>query len=356
MVDEARRYRDRLLTEDLWVSLKNDEGTQNMLAEISMWAAEDRAQWDKALAHHSQKTGQSILNFLPAENLREMAKDEALFTPEERALLARTAWTRLYARGRTPDKSFTQELYALNPQIKAVSDKVAADYPKAKDANQRLLTILRTPRMGILVNAPGIWEPITMTGGSDVTGLDSFDHNDKNWWCPFEPDRQLASLRSDFDDLTGVQRATWSAKTLEPVMEADAMAALAKKREGVLKAHPLVKSINWSELRALALMASAPKMLTTAATKWGKAARKEDGAAAEALALAIKTTRYGCNWHGGHGKYSKAAYDVLHARFGTTPWATQTPYWFDCVNFYDQTNTTGGKCPSPSWPKQKIPR
>ena len=74
------------------------------------------------------------------------------------------------------------------------------------------------------------------------------------------------------------------------------------------------------------------------------------------LALAIKTTRYGCNWHGGHGKYSKAAYDVLHARFGTTPWATQTPYWFDCVNFYDQTSTTGGKCPGPSWPKQEIPR
>jgi hypothetical protein len=79
-------------------------------------------------------------------------------------------------------------------------------------------------------------------------------------------------------------------------------------------------------------------------------------AAAEALALAIRTTRYGCNWHGGHGSYSKAAYEVLHQKFGTTTWATQTPFWFDCVNFYNQTSTTGGKCPSPDWPKQKIPR
>lgn len=356
MVEEARKFRDRLLTDDLWASFEKDDGDATSLADISMWAAEDRAQWEKALAHRSQKTGLSILNFLPAKDLRALAKNEALFTPEERALLMRTAWTRLYARGRTPEKSFTEELYALNPQVKAVADKVAADYPKAKEDNRRLLIILRTPRMGVLVNAPGIWEPITMTGGGEVTALDSFDHNDKNWWCPFESDRQLGGLRGDLDALTGSERANWSAKQLEPVLEADAMAGLAKKRESVLKAHPVVKSVSWSEIKALSSMASAPKLLTTQAIKWGKAARKEDASAAEALALAIKSTRYGCNWHGGHGKYSKAAYEVLHERFGTTPWATQTPYWFDCVNFYDQTSTTGGTCPSPSWPKQEIPR
>ena len=182
-----------------------------------------------------------------------------------------------------------------------MADKVAADYPKIKDTNRRLLTILRTPRMGILVNAPGIWDPITMTGGGEVTTVDSFDHNDKNWWCPFEPDRQLGGLRDDFDLLTGMQRAAWSAKRLEPVVEADAIATLAKKRESVLKAHPVVKSVNWKEIRTLSGMPSAPKLLATAATRWGKAAAKDDTAAAEALALAIRSTRYGCNWHGGHG-------------------------------------------------------
>jgi hypothetical protein len=356
MVVEARRFRDRLLTDDLWAALKDDDGTRDALAQLAMWAAEDRAQWDKALAHHTQKTALPILNFLPAKDLRAMAKNEALFTPEERALFVRTAWTRTYARGAVPEKSFTEELYALNPQVKAVADKVAADYPKAKDANRRLLTILRSPRMGVLVNAPGIWEPITMTGGGEITTLDSFDHNDKNWWCPFEPDRQLGGLRDDFDSLTGVQRAQWSAQRLEPVMEADAAAMLAKKRESVLKAHPVIKSVSWKEISALSAMPSAPKLLARAATKWGKAAPKDDTAAAEALAMAIRTTRYGCNWHGGHEPYSKAAYEVLHNRFGTTPWATQTPFWFDCVNFYDETSASGGKCPSPSWPKQKIPR
>ncbi|HTN95752.1 MAG TPA: hypothetical protein VL101_02145 [Nordella sp.] len=358
MVAEARNYRDRLLTDDVWVALDKDDGTRNRLSQIAMWAAGDRAAWDTALGRSSMKTGLSLLNFLPARELRAMAKNETLFTPEERALLIRTAWTRLYARGRVPEKSFTEELFALNPDVKAVADKVKADYPKAKDANRRLLTILRTPRMGILVNAPGAWEPITMTGGGDVTALDSFDHNDKNWWCPFEPDRQLAGLRSEFDSLTGTERSSWSAKRLESVLETDAVATLAQKREGVLKMHPVVRSISWNEIKALSAMPSAPKLTATAATKWGRLAPKNDGGngAAEALALSVKATRYGCNWHGGHAKYSRAAYEVLHARYGTTPWATQTPFWFDCVNFYAQTSTTGGTCPSPSWPKQEIPR
>ena len=81
-------------------------------------------------------------------------------------------------------------------------------------------------------------------------------------------------------------------------------------------------------------MPSAPKRLSTRAINWGKRSKGKDGAP-EALALAVKTTRYGCNWHGGHGAYSKAAHDVLHKRFGDTAWAAQTPYWFDCVELYD---------------------
>jgi hypothetical protein len=74
------------------------------------------------------------------------------------------------------------------------------------------------------------------------------------------------------------------------------------------------------------------------------------------LALAVRTTRYGCNWHGPHRVYSKAAHDLLHKKFGGTTWAAQTPYWFDCANFYDSDGTQNDRCKSPDWPKQKIPR
>src|SRR5262249_6359992 len=259
MVEEARRFRDRLLTDDLWSAIKDDNATRDALAQLAMWVAEDRSHWDQALAHHTQKTGLPILNFLAAKDLRDLAKNETLFAPEERALFVRTAWTRTYARGAMPEKSLTDELYTLNPDVKVVADKVATDYPGMKDANRRLLTMLRSPRMGVLVNAPGVWEPITMTDGGEVTSLDAFDHNDQNWWCPFEPARQLGGLRDDLDSLTGVQRAQWSAQRLEPVLEADAVAMLAKKREIVLSAHPVVKSVNWKEIKALSTMPSAPK-------------------------------------------------------------------------------------------------
>ena len=78
MVEEARRFRDRLLTEDLWAALKDDDGTRNVLAQLVMWAAEDRVQWEKALQHHSVKTSLPLLNFLTAKDLRALGEQRNL--------------------------------------------------------------------------------------------------------------------------------------------------------------------------------------------------------------------------------------------------------------------------------------
>jgi hypothetical protein len=357
MVEEGRRYRDRLLTPEFLASLPESsaQNIRDQYAELLMWLAEDKDHWLAALQRHSRKTDISLLNFLPAKDLRALAKDDKLFSAGERALLARVAWTRTYARGKTPETSFTEELFALNPEFKAVADKVAADYPDASEQNRRLLTVLRTPRYGILVSAPGIWEPLSMTDDEAPTEIDAYDHNDKNWWCPFEPDRNLIQLRSDIDALTGSTYAEWMKKTLEAVVDPASAKALEAKRESVLKGHPVVRSVDWKEVSALSAMPSAPKRLSLAATSWGKASKGKDGAP-EALALAVKATRYGCNWHGGHGSYSKAARDLLHKKFGDTAWAAQTPFWFDCANFYDHDPEKKAECKRATWPKQKIPR
>ena len=84
-----------------------------------------------------------------------MSQDEQTFSAAERALLSRAAWTRVYARGGLPEAKFTEELFALNPEMKAIADKTAADYPKAKPDQIRLLTILRTPRYNILRQRSG---------------------------------------------------------------------------------------------------------------------------------------------------------------------------------------------------------
>jgi hypothetical protein len=68
----------------------------------------------------------------------------------------------------------------------------------------------------------------------------------------------------------------------------------------------------------------------------------------------VRTTRYGCSWHGGHGAYSKPAQQLLAAKFAGTPWQKQTPYWFDCrrtewtKDFSEKVTT----CEPMTWPKQ----
>ena len=126
-----------------------------------------------------------------------------------------------------------------------------------------------------------------------------------------------------------------------------------QNREALLKAHPMVKAVDWKELRALTRMDQAPKRLSDAAIRWGKASKGKDGAP-EALALAVRTTRYGCNWHGSHARYSRAAQELLTAKFNGTPWQQQTPYWFSCQrkewnkDFTEKVAT----CEPKTWPKQ----
>ncbi len=351
---EARMLRDRLLTPDFLASLP--EGAKpaatDRLAAFMGWIAEDEAHWKAALALHSRKSSNLVFNFLSAKSLWTLA-DDAMFSAAERGLLARTAWTRGYARGITQSEENTAKLYELNPALRDTAGKVAADYPKANDVRRRLLTILRSPRFGILVGAQGLWNGFEDTG-SDFNGLDNYDANDKNWWCPFQPDRQLAGLRAQFNEALGLDYFDqYGNSDLGPVYDPEVRGKIDANREAVLKSHPMIKTVDWKELAALSQMGSAPKTLTQSAIRWGKASGGGDGAP-EALALAVRATRYGCRWSGRHGSYSRAAHDLLQAKFKDTPWARQTPYWFDCRR--EEWNETGTArlqiCEAKVWPKQ----
>ena len=174
------------------------------------------------------------------------------------------------------------------------------------------------------MNGPGGWEPLSMTEPGTVGSIDSFDHNDKNWWCPLEPDRDLLALRSEFDAVTGNATTEWDKEEIAAVVDTARKPMLDQAREKSLKVNPAVRDIGWKEIGALTNMPSAPKRLTERAIAWGKRSKGDDGAP-EALALAVRTTRYGCNWHGGHGAYSKAAHDLLKAKFGGTDLGFRDP-------------------------------
>ena len=353
---EARAVRDALLTDELFKGLPEASRvtTTERLADLMGWIAEDEAQWKKALGLRANKVSDPLLNFLPSKTLWSFAEDP-MFSPAEKALLARAAWTRSFARDRKIAAAQTEKLYALNPALKAVADRVAADYPGLSASQSRLLTMLRSPRFGILVSAPDLWEGIEVDR-ADFNAIDNYDPNDKNWWCPFEKDRQLSGLRSTFNDALGLDLYDrYGDRSVESFYDPNQRATVDGAREAVLKQHPVVDMIDWRDVRALASVASGPRKLSQEAIRWAKSAKSGTPAAAEALALAVRTTRYGCRWHGGHGSYSRAAQQLLQRKFKETSWAAQTTYWFDCMYQADGADPKS-RCEPKTWSKQSEPR
>ena len=353
MAEEGRHLRDKLLTPEFFAGIPENmkSGVTNNFSSYMAWVAEDETHWKQALAMSEGKTSNTLLNFLPIKTLWAYAEDP-MFSDIQKALLARVAWTREYAMGGTPSADETTKLYATNPTFKSTADDVAKEYPTATPERQRLLTILRYPRMGILVNSPDVWTPLEEVG-TDWTDVSSGDHNDRNWWCPLETDRELGSLRSELNNSAGMISAEdYGFNSLKAVFDQKLRDNQAIKMDDLLKQHPMVKSIDWKQVKVLANMPSAPQLLAQSAVRWGKASKGDDGAP-EALAQAVRVTHYGCNWHGRVGAYSKPAQELLKAKFASTTWATQTPYWFDCQRMqWDKDYNKKAVCDAKTWPKQ----
>lgn len=354
-VAAARKLRDQLLTAESLEGLPREGASadRDRLSALLAYIAEDDAKFIQAVQMHSDPASNVIFNFLPTKTLWALASD-ASFAERERALFARAAWTRDYALSREIDGKAQESFLALNPALRDVAAGVAADYPELSPRRQRLLSVLRAPAHNILISMPGPWMAESIQPDS-ATAIDGYNPNDRNWWCPFETDRQLGALRDQADSLLGlpadgsyVERRL--AEDLDPALRDDRR----KTRDEVLKAHPMVQAVDWKEIRALSRMPQAPRKLTDAALRTARKADPKDMAAAEALALAVRTTRYGCNWHGGHGSYSKAAQQLLTKRFAGSDWQIKTPYWFDCrrsewsADFSEKTLT----CTPKTWPKQ----
>ena len=73
-------------------------------------------------------------------------------------------------------------------------------------------------------------------------------------------------------------------------------------------------------------LGSAPDYLCRQVIEWARV-QPNDPRLPEALHLAVRSTRYGCT-DKETGKFSKAAFDLLHKRFPNSEWAQKTKYWY----------------------------
>jgi hypothetical protein len=90
-----------------------------------------------------------------------------------------------------------------------------------------------------------------------------------------------------------------------------------------LKASATVAARQFAALQALG---TGPNYFCRMAIEWTEK-NPNDPRSPEALHLAVRSTRYGCT-DKETGRWSKAAYDLLHRRYPNTTWARNTKYWF----------------------------
>jgi hypothetical protein len=376
-IEEGRKYRSTFLqgtARERLAGLENADELRAQFASLSALFAVDMNDWLATAALHPLPASDPLFNLLPQKLLARLSAD-ATFAQKERALFARVAWTRAYVLGLPDDQPLTDRMLELNPGINAVYQDVKQTYGKTDESRRWLLTLLRTPRLGILTTAPGGWDMLDMTGDEPPAALDAYDHNDRNWWCPFNLDRHLLALRESVDHLTGNGAAQppdrpgtsyvtrywyrsddWFRAQIDPAKTAELDAA----REKLLRTHPAVRMIDWKELARLRKAPSAPKVLSESAVQWARrGGRLEDGVG-EALSLSLRAARYGCNWAGSHRIYTQASVGILKTMFKDSRWARETPYWYDCL-WQDyppgqQSFERRPTCRAPAWPKQQLLR
>lgn len=301
----------------------------------------------------------AILNLLPVRLLSEVAESSQL-GDADRAAVARVAWTRAYFLNRQDVlASVTPTLLRLNPALGPFLDDIAAAHSLRHRDHMITYMMLRNPRLGPRLNSRGLWEDDQADQSSEhiLQAIDTRAHSDDNWWCRFDRRRYLGTLSTDlFGAVVGpvnIEDAYdrgWYRHHVNDTLQAylDATQEMwppgnSRLVDRVIAAYPrtlpILRLIDWAELAELAKIPNGAQFLSERTIAWARTSTPfdrwigRDELLPESLHLSVRTTRYGCQRDGGHGRYSRQAFMLLHRRFLDDPWTKQTPYWFDCAHF-----------------------
>lgn len=235
---------------------------------------------------------------MPLSVLRE-AVTTRILPNHLRRQLALAAWTRAAL---LDNHEIARELL---PVLETVAPELKADlgaYQSADTADAR-----KFAATFIILKYPGL-RPYVDAGIGRSTSLAEIDSYRDNWWCDKAPLAMLPEPEKAEEEAQP-ETAARIAKLAAPDFLSGAQTAAAGK-----------------EYAALVAFGVAPNYLSRQAIE-GATRFPNDPRAPEALHYAVRSTRYGCT-DKATGRSSKAAYDLLHKRYPTSPWAKKTKYWF----------------------------
>ena len=216
--------------------------------------------------------------------------------PHLRRDVAQAAWLRAALLDRREES--TRLIPVLSGFYPALQELLAS-YQAANTAEARRFTAAY-----IALKFPGL-RPTVTPGLGRSTPIGEVDSFRDNWWCLAASSRPLEA-DATADQETNTPKS--STQRLPAFLSPSEQAAAAK------------------EVGTLNALGVAPNYLSRTVIEWANK-NPADPRVPEALHLAVTSTRRGCT-DKETGRWSKAAFDLLHRRYPNTPWARKTKYWF----------------------------
>ena len=249
----------------------------------------------KGQARFDYDAGTAMNQQIPLSILKTAATEKHLIAPLRRDI-AQAVWLRAAILGdtKTADE-VVPSLKALIPELSSLLDEyLAATTPQAK----------KSVAIYAWLKFPGL-EPVVDIGIGRRTPLNQQDEYRDNWWCGASYDPTERDDESQIDSA-----ASFTGRTTQPLLFLTAEEKAAAERER----------------KTLDALGAAPNYIAQQVIQWANRT-PADPRVPEALHLAVKTTRYGCT-DKDSGRWSKAAFDLLHRKYPNTTWAKKTPHWF----------------------------
>jgi hypothetical protein len=298
----------------------------------------------------------TVADLFSRQKIISLSLNPKLTKSEFRALLA-SGWLRTYLLD-----GWKASLKLL-PQMRIAYPELATDIDNIDRAwlnrtKRHLLTrlILRVPAFNLrpswvranLPADPFSGHPDNFSyrygpNAEDIFSIDGYNPNDANWWCPIDEIQVKSDMAEYFfvnqlnqnsilftDDFLPRRNYFFSKETKSSYYK-----SMVKLADKLIAWHPLLKDADLSELDRLSKVENGPKLLSEKTISWANGSNwftrlfNLDNDLPETLHLAVRSTRYGCRLEGGHGSYSRAAYELLYKLYPQSDWAKKTPYWFD---------------------------
>jgi hypothetical protein len=208
--------------------------------------------------------------------------------------LAQAVWLRAVLLGdlKTADE-VVPTLRELLPELSPLLDEyLSAATPQAKKFSA-IYAWLKTPGL----------EPVVDIGIGRTAKIQEQEMYRDNWWC-------RAAFPPTEGEITEDAPLSFTSRGVHPLLFLSGVQKVAGEREA----------------NALNELGAAPNYIAREVIQLANR-MPNDARMAEALHLAVKSTRFGCT-DKDTGRWSKAAFDLLHRKYPNSTWAKKTPYWF----------------------------